>query len=106
DGFWANPSSGAFAYDTGGQIVLCNGYSINSSVSGPYGISTFYFRTKFVAPSNTPASGTLIMNQFNDDGAVFYLNGTEILRNNMPAGNVTYSTPPSGQRNPSCVSTE
>ena len=31
-----------------------------------------------------------------DDGAVVYLNGTEVFRSNMPAGTITYQTAASG----------
>lgn len=52
---------------------------------------TYYFRQTFVmdAPSSyTNLSGSLLR----DDGAVVYLNGTEVFRSNMPGGTITYAT--------------
>jgi Lamin Tail Domain/CotH kinase protein len=55
------------------------------------GRNTYYFRTIF------PFDGDPAMKQFRfralvDDGAVFYLNGAEIGRVNMPTGAVSYAT--------------
>lgn len=54
---------------------------------------TFYFRTKFFVSSNSfaPLSG-LQMTHIIDDGAVFYLNGQEAGRYNMPSGTITNGT--------------
>ena len=53
---------------------------------------THYFRTEFEfleAPERTNLQLDLTV----DDGAVIYLNGTEIDRYNMPSGEVAYDTP-------------
>jgi hypothetical protein len=50
---------------------------------------TTYLRTTFTV-GTLPSSATLSL--LVDDGAVVYLNGTELLRDNMPAGVVTYGT--------------
>lgn len=52
---------------------------------------TSYFRRDFVTidPSNI---GTLLIRYMRDDGAVIYLNGTEIERSNLPAGDIDSST--------------
>ncbi|HUT10946.1 MAG TPA: lamin tail domain-containing protein, partial [Thermoguttaceae bacterium] len=55
---------------------------------------TTYFRTEFDF-SDVPSLSELALDLIIDDGAVFYLNGTEIYRHNMPQGTVTYSTPAS-----------
>ncbi len=52
---------------------------------------TYYFRTVFVAPTNGNLVG-LQITHYLDDGAIFYLNGQELLRVNMPAGIVNSST--------------
>jgi hypothetical protein len=53
--------------------------------------NTFYFRSSFVVPNNfTPTS--LQFSNIIDDGAIFYLNGREVARYNMPLGPVSYST--------------
>ena len=52
---------------------------------------TYYFRTHFNVTTNL-AGATLNLQAIIDDGAVFYLNGTEVLRLHMPSGPVDYST--------------
>jgi hypothetical protein len=56
---------------------------------------TYYFRHSFNVA--TPSSlANLVLNVLRDDGAIVYLNGTEVFRNNMPLGAVNYLTPASG----------
>jgi hypothetical protein len=55
------------------------------------GILTFYFRTQFLFNGDTNGL-VLALHPIVDDGAVFYLNGVEVYRLNMPATNITYST--------------
>ena len=50
---------------------------------------TTYFRTSFDA---TAVPSTLTLSLLDDDGAVVYVNGVEVARDNMPAGPVTGST--------------
>ena len=56
---------------------------------------TTYFRKQFTVASVAAYSGFTI-NLHRDDGAVIYVNGTEVARSNMPAGAITYNTPASG----------
>jgi hypothetical protein len=58
---------------------------------------TYYFRTKFNYSGST-AGTTLTFSNYIDDGAVFYLNGTEVQRIRMPAAPtvITYATTPTG----------
>ena len=59
----------------------------------PYGVAnnkyiTYYFRKSF----NITTSGlfsSLTLNIMRDDGAVVYLNGTEVARSNMPIGAIS-----------------
>ncbi|HEV8542937.1 MAG TPA: lamin tail domain-containing protein [Verrucomicrobiae bacterium] len=53
--------------------------------------TTTYFRHAFTVSG---ARGVVSLNAelLRDDGAVVYLNGTEVFRSNMPAGVVTYTT--------------
>lgn len=53
--------------------------------------STLYFRTHFTVPTN-PAGFSLVTSHIVDDGAVYYLNGQEVYRYNMPGGTIRYST--------------
>lgn len=52
---------------------------------------TYYFRHYFVVDSYSPADQAVLKLR-KDDGAVVYLNGTEIYRHGMPIGTVTYNT--------------
>ena len=63
------------------------GYGPNSSAK----YTTTYFRRAF-SVSDPSAYGGLTLRVLRDDGAVVYLNGTEVFRTNMPAGTVTAST--------------
>jgi len=56
---------------------------------------TYYFRTHFNFDFhfNSLAGGTLMFTHLLDDGAIFYLNGAEIARYNMPVGPATASDP-------------
>lgn len=52
---------------------------------------TYYFRNNFVV-SGSPAVTRLRLRPIIADGAVFYLNGAEVLRFNMPGGTITSAT--------------
>jgi len=59
---------------------------------------TFYCRRSFEITDVASIVGAAINLQV-DDGAIIYLNGVEIVRDNMPDGPVTSSTPASGNGN-------
>jgi len=52
---------------------------------------TTYFRHSFDV-ANPAAIDGLTLSLLRDDGAVVYLNGTEVMRSGMPAGTITYLT--------------
>ncbi len=52
---------------------------------------TYYFRTTFIFTGNYE-NANLQIHPIIDDGAVFYLNGEEVLRVGMPEGEITHST--------------
>ena len=52
----------------------------------------YYFETEFEF-TGTENPYQLVLNHLVDDGAVFYLNGTEVHRVNLPTGNVRGDTP-------------
>src|SRR6185295_9012390 len=54
------------------------------------GATTYYFRTTFVW-NGDPATTAFRLRSIVDDGAIFYLNGTEIFRQNMPGGQVGHT---------------
>lgn len=55
------------------------------------GKTTFYFRTQFLF-SNPPPVFDVLLSAAVDDGAIFYLNGTEVHRRNLTNGLVTAFT--------------
>jgi Lamin Tail Domain/Immunoglobulin domain/Immunoglobulin I-set domain len=58
----------------------------------PFGPTTYYFRAWFTNACPF-ATNTLFLSTVVDDGAVFYLNGVEVLRLGMPSGSISYGTP-------------
>ena len=58
----------------------------------PLGPNTHYFRTSFTYSGDAAADHELQLRLHADDGAVIYLNGIEIHRDNMPEGNIDYAT--------------
>jgi len=56
---------------------------------------TTYFRKSFVLDDAAPFTN-LTLRLLRDDGAVVYLNDTEVFRSNMPLGPITYTTLASG----------
>lgn len=54
-------------------------------------VTTFYFRTWFVFPYKTEGVKLAFMHAI-DDGAIFYVNGREVYRVNMPSGAVNAHT--------------
>jgi len=65
--------------------------SLASRTTLPAGPTNYYFRAQF-ALAGAPQFATLQLQTVVADGAVFYLNGTEVLRLNLPAGLITAST--------------
>lgn len=54
------------------------------------GTTTYYFETYFnVSAEIIRQTDELVLNHLIDDGAIFYLNGTEIARFNMPVGPIS-----------------
>ncbi|HSH15761.1 MAG TPA: lamin tail domain-containing protein, partial [Verrucomicrobiae bacterium] len=80
----------------GGFRALLSGSAlvILTNTPLPAGSFTRYFRQAFDFTGN-PALTELKLNAIVDDGAVFYLNGEEIYRYNMPDTLINHSTPAS-----------
>jgi len=80
-----NVGNAELGYGDGDEATV-----IPSGVSGNR-ILTAYFRHSF---NYAPSSGlnSILLKLLRDDGAVVYLNGTELLRSNMPTGIVQYNT--------------
>ena len=90
-GSW-NSGPGALAYETSAHTVPFGTNLAFPGLNNPY-VVTYYFETEFdLATPLASAISALKLRHAIDDGAVFYLNGTEIFRHNMPAGTITAAT--------------
>lgn len=73
------------------------GYGEDDEVTAVYGgpsasrFPTTYFRRNFTV-TNVASLTNLAVRLLRDDGAVIHLNGSEMLRSNMPAGPISYGT--------------
>src|SRR4051812_21047579 len=96
----------AFGYDDSawpsGQGVLAVENSSNALVypqirttlsltNGTQRLKTYYFRKHFTLTEDPYLVQVVVTNLF-DDGAIFYVNGQEFLRTNMPGGPVDFTT--------------
>lgn len=94
---WVAPAFDDSAWPVG-QALLGAGGATPEPVRTPLVSSaanvTYYFRSTFNVPANFTATSLQFSNLI-DDGAVFYLNGREVARYNMPSGNISNTTPPS-----------
>jgi hypothetical protein len=90
---WKEPGYNDTAWGLGRGLLSFNASGLpaptNATLSG--GHVTYYFRTTFDFAGAT-TDLTLDLRTVVDDGAVFYLNGHEIYRHNMPAGPVSATT--------------
>ncbi len=88
DSGWSGPGPGLLWADsrTAGTLpdVQPKNTELDIDATTGFPFPTYYFRTHFQAPSIRPKS-ILMFSALIDDGAVFYLNGTEIYRVRMPA---------------------
>ncbi|PSK90285.1 alkaline phosphatase PhoX [Taibaiella chishuiensis] len=77
------------------------GYGLNQVTTLEFGADannkpmTAYFRKQVNILDVTALQDSLDISIMKDDGAVVYINGTEVHRSNMPAGTITYTTPAS-----------
>lgn len=82
----ANPGGFRAKWDATAEPILTRTTLPNNPV-------TSYFRQKFTWNGNPSSTYALSLEHITDDGAVFYLNGQEILRSNLPAGVINSNTP-------------
>jgi len=93
---WIAPAFNDSSWNSGfGRLGFNNGNSgFNTILS--YGTDannkypTTYFRRQFVVPTLVNMTN-LVLEFQRDDGVAFYLNGTNLYRDNLPAGTLTYS---------------
>lgn len=83
DGWASGPAE--FGFGDGDEATLWTAGSV-----------TYYARTSFDFAGAAPSSLGLTLKA--DDGAVVYLNGTEVFRDNMPLGGINYQTGASNWR--------
>ncbi|HKX61263.1 MAG TPA: hypothetical protein VJS65_05455, partial [Verrucomicrobiae bacterium] len=92
---WTAPSYDDSAWASGpAQLGYGDGDEATVVSHGPSSSSkyiTTYFRRTF---SVTDATGftSLALRALRDDGVVVYLNGTEVFRDNLPTGTITYTS--------------
>ena len=85
DSVWASGNA-QLGYGDGDEATVV---SYGSSSSNKF--ITTYFRKAFNV-NDASAVSALDFRLIRDDGAVVYLNGTEVFRSNMPTGTVSYTT--------------
>ncbi len=88
DSAW--PAAPALFYDTPAALPEPKNTQLPLSSEEGVPIITYYFRTPFVFNGETN-SGQLTLHPIVDDGAVYYLNGLEIFRQNLPGGAIRYT---------------
>ncbi len=86
DGGWA-AGNAELGYGDGDEATVVS-YGPNSGAK----YITTYFRQTFNV-SDPSLFQSLSLSLVRDDGAVVYLNGTEVFRSNMPTGTIAYTTP-------------
>jgi hypothetical protein len=90
DAYRSNPQDPACREFLPGRVPVRTCLTLSNQL-GTAQIPTVYFRTHFNF-SGEPSDGVLRFDTTVNDGAVFYLNGTEVLRVGMPSGSPTYQT--------------
>ncbi|WP_054411855.1 PKD domain-containing protein [Hymenobacter sp. DG25A] len=89
DASWKS-GPGQLGYGDGDEATVV---SYGSNASNKY--ITTYFR-KSLSISNAGAYTSFTGNLKRDDGAIVYVNGTEVYRSNLPTGAITYTTRAAG----------
>ncbi len=89
DSAW--PAGAALLYNSPSTFPVPKNTPMSATNAAGQRIITYYFRTTFnwAGGTNPPL---LSLRAIVDDGAIYYLNGVEVLRQNMPAGNAISST--------------
>ena len=94
---WRVPGFNDSAWASGAGLLAFNAGALPAATNAVLAANrtTYYFRRSFNY-SGATSNVTLDVRAIVDDGAVFYLNGVEIYRQNMPAGPITYATSATG----------
>ena len=86
DSSWKSGNA-QLGYDEGDENTLI---SYGGDKDNKY--TTYYFRKSFNVTETQSAASMFDIQLLKDDGAVVYLNGTEVFRANMPGGDINYNT--------------
>ena len=86
---WQSPSFDDSGWSSGaGQLGFGEGDETTILTSGKIG---YYFR-KIVNIPDVSAYQNFTVEMFRDDGVVIYINGLEVIRDNMPTGTINFNT--------------
>ncbi len=90
---WNQPEFNDAAWPSGDALLFVETAALPAPKNTPLSLGpiTYYFRTSFDY-SGTAGGGTLALSTIIDDGAVIYLNGSELLRLRLPDGQITANT--------------
>lgn len=104
-GDWITPGYSDTSWSSGNAILAWGVLDISPTLNPTQlrtdiRVETVYFRQSFNY-TKTGDETRMVLNYVFDDGAIVYLNGTEIARINMPADTPTYSTWATGVGNES-----
>ncbi len=86
---------GPLGYGDGDEKTVVGFVDTDPVTAGDQKNITTWFRRKFTVADPSGIEG-LMLDLLRDDGAVVYLNGTEVARSNLPAGALLPTTPASG----------
>ena len=89
DSTWA--TSNALFYNTPAALAAPKNTLLRLTNAAGARVVTFYFRAQFNFTGSTNGL-VLLLRPFVDDGAVFYLNGAEAARVNLPVTNILWGT--------------
>jgi hypothetical protein len=89
DSLWQS-GPGLFGLDTN-TFIVAPGIQTPLRWDGVGGLQTYYLRTKFQFDRN-PAGSRVTVDTYADDGARFFLNGQDIGRIRLPAGDINKDT--------------
>ena len=83
---WVNTRGGGAGFEVSPRVT-----ELPADAGTGFPFHTYYFRTRFTLASVVPGTALAVSARV-DDGAVFYLNGQEVLRVRMPDGTVDAQT--------------
>ena len=93
DASWITPQFDDESWLSGPALLFAETSDLDAEKNTPLelGPTTYYFRSTFEVDT-VPEDASLRISHFVDDGAVFYLNGEEVLRYRMPDGPIDADT--------------